>query len=93
MQYSLYPARKWQWTMRLMAKKSLTLLDRTTESTSATTLRSELEALMASQTLYTFIDINETSYTVLVNDIDESSWVVNKSDVNEDEIVISLLEA
>lgn len=93
MQYSLYPEFKWQWNMRLKAKKNLKLADDTTDSRSASTIRSELEALMETETLYTFIDIDGTSYSVLVNDIDQTTWVINPDDVSEDEIVLNLLEA
>lgn len=93
MQYSLYPSRKWLWTMRLKATKSLRLLDNTLESRTAAQIRSNLEDLMSTQQLYTFVDVDGTSYNVLVNDLDQSSWVVNQSDQNEDEITISLLEA
>lgn len=93
MKYTLYPERKWMWTMRLRAKKSLQLFDRSTEARTATQIRSNLEDLMSSQSLYTFVDIDSTSYTVLVQDIDQSSWVVNSDDVNEDEVVITLIEA
>lgn len=93
MKYTLYPERKWMWTMRLRAKKSLQLFDRSTEARTATQIRSNLEDLMSSQSLYAFVDIDSTSYTVLVNDIDQSSWVVNSDDVSEDEIIITLIEA
>ena len=93
MQYAIYPELKWQWTMRIKAKDDLSLLDRTTDSRTASQIRTALEGLMDSQTLYTFTDIDETSYSVLINDIDQSSWVVNKDTANEDEIIISLLEA
>ena len=93
LQYSLYPTRKWQWIMRLLAKKGLMLLDKTAESRTATQIRTDLEGLMGTQQLYEFVDIDGTTYTVLVNDIDQNSWVVNPDDVNEDEIVLSLLEA
>lgn len=93
MKYTLYPERKWMWTMRLRAKKNLQLFDRSTEARTATQIRSNLEDLMSSQSLYTFVDVDSTSYTVLVQDIDQSSWVVNSDDVNEDEIVLTLIEA
>jgi hypothetical protein len=93
MRYTLYPERKWMWTMRLRAKKDLQLFDRTTESRTATEIRSDLETLMSTQSLYTFVDVDATSYTVLVNDIDQSSWVVNSDTVNEDEIILTLIEA
>ncbi|GEM_PF-2868971 len=93
MQYSLLPATKWLWTMRVLAKKSLQLLDKTTESRSATTIRSDIETAQAAQQLQTFVDIDGTSYTVLFSEIDQASWVVNQDDVNEDEIAISLLQA
>ncbi len=93
MKYTLYPERKWMWTMRLRAKKALQLFDRSTESRTATQIRANLEDLMSSQSLYAFVDVDGTSYTVLVNDIDQSSWVVNSDDVNEDEVVITLIEA
>ena len=93
MKYTLYPERKWMWTLRLRAKKALQLFDRSTEARTATQIRSNLEDLMSSQSLYTFVDVDSTSYTVLVNDLDQSSWVVNSDDVNEDECVITLVEA
>lgn len=93
MKYTLYPERKWAWTMRLRAKKSLQLFDRTLEARTATQIRSDLETLMSTQSLYTYVDVDGTSYNVLVNDIDQSSWVVNSDDVNEDEVVITLIEA
>lgn len=93
LKYTLYPGRKWMWTMRLMAKKNLVLLDKSLESRTATTIRSDLEALLSSQQLYTFVDIDGTSYSVLFYDLDQTSWVVNQGDVNEDEVAITLLEA
>ncbi len=93
LQYSLYSTRKWMWTMRLKAKKGLILLDKTAETRTATQIRSNLEDLLSTRQLYTFVDIDATSYNVLVNDIDQNSWVVNQDDVNEDEVIISLLEA
>ena len=81
------------WTMRLMAKKGCQLLDRTIDTRTATQIRTALENLLGTETLYTFIDVDETSYNVLVNDMDQSSWVVNKDDVNEDEVVLTLIEA
>lgn len=93
MKYTLYPERKWLWTMRLRAKKALQLFDRSTEARSATQIRADLEDLMDTQSLYAFTDVDGTTYTVLVNDIDQSSWVVNSDDVNEDEVVLTLIEA
>jgi hypothetical protein len=95
MQYSLYPTRKWQWTLRLKAKKNLRLLDNSFESRTATEVRTDLEDLLSSQQLYLYTDIDGTTYSVLTNDVDNSSWVVNQlnGDVNEDEVIISLLEA
>lgn len=93
MQYAVYPELKWQWTMRIKAKTACQLLDKTEDSRTAAQIRTALEALMETQTLYTFVDVDETSYSVLLNDIDQSSWVVNKDTANEDEIILSLLEA
>lgn len=93
MQYTLYPTRKWIWTMRLLAKKNCQLLDRTTDTRSATTIRSALEDLMSTQSLYAYTDIDGTSYTVLVNEVDQTSWVIQKDDVSEDEIVVTIIEA
>jgi hypothetical protein len=93
LQYTLYPTRKWTWTMRIKAKKDLVLLDRTVDSKSPSDIRTGIEDLMSVQQLYTFVDIDSTSYTVYFNDLDQNSWVVNQSDVNEDEVVITLLEA
>lgn len=92
-QYSLYPDLKWQWNLRLKAKSNLSLADGTQETRSATTIRTDLEALMNSKTLYTFVDVDGTSHNVMVNNIDQPSWVVNPDDVNEDEIALTLLEA
>ena len=93
LQYVLYPPLKKQWTMRVLAEKDLKLLDGTTEARTADTIRTDLETLMLNQSLYTFVDIDGTSYTVLAKDIDESSWVVNQSTVNENEVAITLIEA
>lgn len=93
MQYSLYPERKWQWTLRLKAKKNLRLLDNTFESRTAEEIRTDLEELLAEEQLYTFTDIDGTTYSVLTHDIDSQSWVVNQGDVNEDEVLLTLLEA
>ena len=94
-QYSLYPTRKWQWTLRLKAKKNLRLLDNTLDSRTSEEIRENLEALLASQQLYLFTDIDGTTYSVLTNDIDNTSWVINQlnGDLPEDEVIISLLEA
>jgi hypothetical protein len=93
MKYTLYPERKFMWTMRLLAKTDCQLLDRTTDTRTAVQIREALEDLMSTQSLYTFVDIDETSYTVLVNEIDQTSWVIQKDDANEDEIVITVIEA
>lgn len=93
MQYSLYPDKKWQWTMRLLAKSDLMLLDKTEDARTSTTIRSTLESLMDTETLYSYVDIDGTTYNVLVTDIDQNSWVVNQDTVNEDEVVLTLLEA
>jgi hypothetical protein len=93
LQYTLYPTRKWLWTMRLLAKSKMVLLDKTVETLTATQIRTALEGLLNTQQIYTFIDVDGTNYSVIVNDIDQSSWVVNQSDVNEDEIILTLLEA
>ena len=93
MQYTLYPTRKWMWTMRLLAKTNCQLLDRTTDSRTAEDIRTALEDLMSTQSLYTYIDVDETSYTVLVNEIDQNSWVIQKDDANEDEVIITLIQA
>lgn len=79
--------------MRLMAKKNCQLLDRTTDSRTAEQVRATLEALMDTETLYAYVDIDGTSYNVLMTDIDQNSWVVNQDATNEDEVVITLLEA
>jgi hypothetical protein len=93
MQYSLYPDKKWQWTMRLYAKDNLMLLDKSEETRTATQIRAALEALMDTETLYAYVDVDGTSYNVLVTDIDQNSWVVNQDTVQETEIVLTLLEA
>lgn len=93
MQYKINPTRKWLWTMRVVAKKRLMLLDKTVSSDSATTIRTNLETAQNSSALVTFIDVDGTNYSALFDSIDQSSWVVNQSDVNENEILISLLEA
>ena len=93
LQYSLYPTRKWQWTMKLKAKKNMKLLDNSDESRTAEQIRATLEDLLVTQQLYNFVDVDGTNYSVLVNDIDNTSWVINQNDTNEDEIVVSLLEA
>ena len=93
MRYSLYPTRKWQWNMRLKLKENIFLLDGTQETRTAAQMRTALENLLSTQSLYTFVDIDETSYTVMVVNEDQSSWVINKDTTNEDEINISLLEA
>jgi len=93
MQYTLYPERKWMWTMRLLAETDCILLDKSKDTRSAATIRTALETLMADESLYTYIDIDGTSYTVLVNEIDQTSWVIQQDDANEDEIAITLIEA
>lgn len=93
LKYTLYPARRWQWNMRLKAKKGQVLLDRTAETRTATEIRTALEGLLNTEQLYTFVDVDGTSYSVLVVDTDQNSWVINQSDVSEDEVVLSLLEA
>lgn len=93
LQYVLYPIQKWLWTMRVLNKKSLQLLDKTTETRDVNTVRSDIESSQNAYKLATFVDIDGTSYNVLFSEIDQGSWVINQSDVNEDEIVITLLEA
>ncbi len=93
LQYVLYPIQKWLWSMRVLNKKSLQLLDKTTEARDVNTVRSDIEASQNAYKLATFVDIDGTSYNVLFSEIDQGSWVINQSDVNEDEIVITLLEA
>lgn len=94
-QYSLYPERKWQWTLRLKAKKDLRLLDNSFEPRTAIQIREDLENLLNSEQLYLFTDINGVTYTVLTNDVDNSSWVINQLNdgVAEDEVIVNLLEA
>lgn len=93
LQYTLYPVRKWLWTMRIKVKSRLKLLDKTNEARTVATIRSDLESLVNSYQLITFVDIDGTSYSVLPTDLDQNSWVLNQADVNEDEVAISLLEA
>ena len=93
MQYSLYPQRKFQWTFRLKAKKALRLLDGSLESRTAEQIRQDLEDLFTSQQLYRYVDVDGTSYNVLVHDLDTDSWVINSEDVNEEQVAITLLEA
>lgn len=93
MKYTLYPPLKWQWNLRLKAKQGMILLDKTTDARTAEQIRGTLEALMNSQQLYTYVDIDGTSYDVLVNDIDQTSWVINQDTTNEDEVLLTLLEA
>jgi hypothetical protein len=56
-------------------------------------MRAAIENLLSTQTLYPFVDIDGTSYNVMVIDTDQNSWAVNQATTNEDEINISLLEA
>lgn len=93
LQYAILPAVKWLWTFRVLAKKSLQLLDKTAEARTATTIRSDLETAQSAQKLVTFVDVDGTSYNALFSEIDQASWVVNQDDVNEDEIAVSLLQA
>jgi hypothetical protein len=93
LQYSLYPPRKWQWNLRLLAKTNIKLLDKTAETRTAAQIRTALEGLMNTKTLYTYVDIDGTSYNVLVTDTDQTSWVVNQDTANEDEVILTLLEA
>lgn len=92
-QYKLQTVRKWMWTMRLLAKKGLTLIDKTVESRTATEIRTDLETAQDLDQLVTFTDIDGTDYTVVFDAIDQSSWVTNQSDVNENELLISLLQS
>jgi len=93
MQYSLYPTRKWQWTLRVKATKHLRLLDNSLEPRTSEQIRADLEDLFSSQQLYRFTDVDGVSYNVLMNDLDTQSWVINQNDVNEEEVAITLLEA
>lgn len=93
LKYTLYPIRRWQWNLRLLLKENINLLDNSLENRTAATMRSAIENLLSSQTLYTFVDIDATSYNVLVVDTDQTSWVINQDATNEDEINITLLEA
>lgn len=93
MQYSLYPTRKFQWTLRLKAKQALRLLDGTLEPRTAEEIRQDLEDLFSEQQLYHYVDVDGTSYNVLVHDLDTDSWVINSGDVNEEQVAITLLEA
>ena len=91
--YALFPTRKWQWNMRLMAKKSLQLLDKTEETLTATQIRSNLETAQSATQLITFIDVDATSYSVLFQDITQDPWVLNQDDVLEDQVSVTLIQA
>lgn len=93
MQYSLYPTRKWQWTIRVKAKKNCRLLDGTIDTRTPTQIRTAVDGLLDTEQLYDFVDVDGSEYSVLVNEVDSTSWVINQDDVNEDEILLSLLEA
>lgn len=91
--YALFPTRKWQWNMRLMAKKELQLLDKTAETLTATQIRSNLETAQSATQLITFIDVDATSYSVLFQDITQDPWVINQDDVLEDQVSVTLIQA
>lgn len=93
LKYSILPTRKWMWTMKLIAKDDLKLLDGTTESYTPDQIRSNIETSQNSQKLITFVDVDGNSYTTLFSDIDQPSWVINQANVNEDEVAITLIEA
>lgn len=94
MQYSLYPETKYQWTIRVKAKKDLRLLDNSFETRSAEEIRQSIEDLFETQQLYSYVDVDGSQHTVLMNDLDTQSWVINSGEaVNEEEVAITLLEA
>lgn len=93
LQYFVVPDKKWQWTLRVKAEKNLKLLDKTTESRSANEIRTHLEDLLYSKSLFSFTDVDGSEYTVLVTGLDTGSWVVNQNDVNENEVAITILES
>ncbi len=93
LKYTLYPTRKWQWNMRLKAKKNLALRDQTLETRTAQEIRTDIDGLLSTQSLYAFTDIDATAYTVRVENNSQPNWVINPDDVNENEVQISLLEA
>ena len=93
MQYSLYPQRKFQWTIRIKAKDKLRLLDGTLETRTPDQIRADIEELFANQQLYSYVDVDGSQHSVLMNDLDTQSWVINSEDLNEEEVAITLLEA
>lgn len=93
MKYTLYPVRKWQWNIRLALKENIHLLDDSLETRTAAQMRTALEGLLTDKTLFTFVDVDGTSYNVMVVNQDQASWVINQDTTNEDEINLTLLEA
>ncbi len=93
MKYTKYPTTKWMWNIRLLVKKDLQLLDKTTHTKTAAEMRADLESAQEGVSLITFQDVNETEYTVLFHDLDNSSWVINQEDTNENQVSVTLIEA
>jgi len=100
LKYTLNPDRKWQWNLRILvkgttAKDKIILLDKTQDSRTASSIRSQIEGSQNSNQLIQFIDIDGQSYTVLFHALDEQSWVINNdsSDLNENTVAVTLIEA
>jgi len=100
LKYTLNPDRKWQWNLRILvkgtsAKNKIILLDKTQDTRTASSIRSQIESSQNSDQLIQFIDIDGQSYTVLFHTLDEQSWVINNdsSDLNENTVAVTLIEA
>jgi hypothetical protein len=93
LKYTLMPAIKWIWNVRILCKNNAILLDKTTDTRSAADIRSSLETELDTKELHTLTDLDGTTYTVLFNDLDTNSWVINQDDGSEVTIPISLIEA
>ena len=93
LKYTLYPTRKWMWTMRLVAKTNCVLLDKTVDTRSAATIRAALEGDIAQNQLIAFTDVDGTEYTCLFHQLDESSWVIDQANANENSVAVTLLES
>lgn len=93
LKYTLYPERKWMWSMRIVAKDNAKLIDNTLDVRKGEQVVSDIEDSHYAQEVNTFIDVDGQEYSVIFTDMDQASWVVNQdSEGNEVVIPITLIE-
>lgn len=93
LKYALYPARKWQWNIRLIAKNHPSLQDGSLDPRTGIQIQTDLVEAQAAEKLNTFIDIDGKTYSILFHDLDQESWVMDPDNEGiEDTVGVTLLE-